>query len=90
MNTKEINQIINDYKPNKGFIDLSIKPESLTKIEYAKVLNTQNILAEAEKNKEYLMKMTPIQWQEAKEISGLYQAIVFKYWGVINGNNKDF
>ena len=84
MNTKEINQIINDYKPNKGFIDLSVKPKTLTKVEYAKVLNTQNILAEQEKNKEYLMKMTPIQYQNWKEVSALYQAIVFKYWGFNN------
>ena len=81
MNNKENNQIIENYKPHEGFIDLSIKPKTLTKVECVKVLNIQNILAEAEKNKEYLMKMTPIQWQEAKEISALYQAIVFKHWG---------
>ena len=83
MNTKTSNQIIDNYKPHQGFYDLSVKPKTLTKVEYAKVLNAQNILAEAEKNKEYLMKMTPIQWQEAKEISALYQAIVYQHWGVI-------
>ena len=84
MNTKEINQIINDYKPNKGFIDLSVKPKKLTKVEYAKVLNTQNILAEQVKNEEYLMKFTPIQYQDWKEISALYQTIVYQYWGFNN------
>ena len=84
MNTKEINQIINDYKPNKGFIDLSVKPKTLTKVEYAKVLNTQNILAEQVKNEEYLMKFTPIQYQDWKEISALYQTIVYQYWGFNN------
>ena len=81
MNIKTVNQIIDNYKPHKGFYDLSERPKTLTKIEYAKVLNTQNILAEAEKNKEYLKKMTPIQYLEAKEISALYQAIVWQYWG---------
>ena len=81
MNSTTVNQIIDNYKPHQGFYDLSEKPKTLNKIEYAKVLNTQNILAEAEKNKEYLMKMTPIQWQEGKEISALYQAIVYQYWG---------
>lgn len=81
MNTKEATQTIENYRPHKGFYDLSVRPKTLTKVEYAKVLKTQNILAEAEKNKEYLMKMTPVQWQEAKEISAMYQAIIFKYWG---------
>ena len=81
MKNKEINRIITNYKPHKGFYDLSAKPKTLTKIKYAKVLNAQNILAEAEKNKEYLMKMTPVQWQEAKEMSADYQEIVFQYWG---------
>ena len=81
MNRKEAYKIIDNYKPHQGFYDLSGKPKTLNKIEYAKVLNTQNILAEAEKNKEYLMKMTPVQWQEAKEMSADYQEIVFQYWG---------
>ena len=81
MNSTTVNQIIDNYKPHQGFYDLSGKPKTLNKIEYAKVLNTQNILAEAEKNKEYLMKMTPIQWQEAKELSALYQAIIYQNWG---------
>jgi len=80
MNNKEINQIIKNYKPHNGWFDLSVKPKTLTKIEYAKILNTQNILAEQTKNKEYLIKMAPIQWQDWKEVSALFQAIVFQYW----------
>ena len=83
MNRKEANRIIKYYIPHKGFYDLSEKPKTLNIVAYAKVLNTQNVLAEAEKNKEYLMKMTPIQWQAAKEMSALYQAIVYQYWGNI-------
>jgi len=81
MNNKTVNQIIDNYKPHKGFYDLSEKPKTLTKIEYAKILNTQNILAEQVKNEEYLMKFTPIQYQDWKEISAIYQAIVYQHWG---------
>jgi len=87
MNNKEANRIIDNYKPHKGFYDLSERPKTLNKIKYAKVLNTQNILAEAEGNKEHLMKMTPIQYQEAKEISAIYLAIVWQYWGYRYNSN---
>jgi len=83
MNNKEINRIIENYKPHQGFYDLTEKPKTLTKVEYAKVLNAQNILAEQVKNEEYLMKFTPIQYEDWKEVSAMYQAIVFRYWGVI-------
>lgn len=82
MNNKTINQIIDNYKPHQGFYDLSEKPKTLTKVEYAKVLNAQNILAEQGNNKEYLKKFEPIQYEDWKEISALYQAIVFQYWGL--------
>lgn len=81
MKGKEADCIINSYEPYEGFYDLSKKPKSLTKIEYAKVLYAQDILAKSEKNKEYLMKMTPIQYQNVKEISAMYQEIVYQYWG---------
>jgi len=87
MNNKTVNQIIKNYKPHKGFYDLSEKPKTLTKIEYAKVLNTQNIIAEQVKNEEYLMKFTPIQYQDWKEISAIYQAIVYQYWGYRYNSN---
>ena len=34
-------EIIENYKPHKGFYDLSEKPKTLTKKEYAKVLCIQ-------------------------------------------------
>ena len=80
MKTKEVNRIIENYRPHEGFYDLTVMPKTLTKTEYAKVLNAQNILAEQEKNKKYLMKFEPIQWQDMKELSADYQAIVLEHW----------
>jgi len=81
MKNKEANQIIENYKPHKGFYDLSKKPNSLTKIEYAKVLKIQEFLAGQETDKKYIMKMFPIQWMEDKELSANYQEIVREHWG---------
>ena len=82
MNNKEANRIIENYKPHSGFHDLSKKPETLTKMEYAKLLRIQNFLAEQEKDKKYIMKMLPLQWMEDKELSANYQAIVREHWDI--------
>ncbi|MCK4446818.1 MAG: hypothetical protein KAW56_07030 [Candidatus Marinimicrobia bacterium] len=81
MNNKEADHIIINYKPYRGFYDLSEKPKSLTKIEYAKVLKIQGFLAERARNIEYLRKFTPIQYEKSKEISANYQEIVREHWG---------
>jgi len=83
MNRKEVNYIINNYKPIKGFYDLSKKPNSLTKMEYAKVLKIQEFLALQEKVKKYVMKMLPVQWMEDKELSANYQQTVREHWGKV-------
>jgi len=80
MNKKEANLIIENYKPHQGFYDLSVKPETLTKMEYAKVLKIQGYLAWQEGNKKYLMDFEPTQWQDMKGLSMDFQAIVSKYW----------
>ena len=82
MNKKEANLIIENYKPHSGFHDLSEKPNSLTKMEYAKVLKIQGYLAWQEGNKKYLMDFEPTQWQDMKGLSMDFQAIVSKYWDV--------
>ena len=82
MNKKEANRIIENYKPHSGFHDLSKKPETLTKMEFAKVLKMQNFLAEQERDKKYIMKMLPLQWMEDKELSANYQSIVRENWDV--------
>jgi len=82
MNKKEANLIIENYKPHQGFYDLSKKPETLTKMEFAKVLKMQNFLAEQERDKKYIMKMLPLQWMEDKELSANYQSIVRENWDV--------
>ncbi len=80
MNNKEIDLIINNYKPHQGFFDLSEEPENLTKEKYAKILNIQNFLIEENKQKKYLMKYNPIQWGETKELAGRLQGIILRYW----------
>ena len=82
MNKKEANLIIENYKPHQGFYDLSVKPETLTKIDFAKVLRIQESLAWRESNKEYLIRWEPVQWQDTKELSADYQGIVAKHWDV--------
>jgi hypothetical protein len=78
------NEIIDNYKPHPGFFDLSVKPKDLTKAKYAKVLNAQNFLAEQGKNIDYLAKFEPTRYEDLKEYSAMYQAIVFKYWEEVN------
>jgi len=80
MNNKQADKIIKNYKPYKGFYDLSEKPKSLTKIEYAKVLRIQEFLVEQEKNKKSASLF--YQWQKIKEISANYQKIVREHWGL--------
>ena len=82
MNKKEADQIIKNYKPHPGFYDLSVRPATLTKIDFAKVLRIQESLAWRESNKEYLIRWEPIQWQEMKELSADYQGIVAENWDV--------
>ena len=82
MNKKEADQIIKNYKPHPGFYDLSERPATLTKVEYIKLLKIQAYLAWQENNKKYLIKWEPIQWQEMKELSADYQAIVAENWDV--------
>ena len=82
MKKLEVKKIIENYKPHSGFHDLSKRPETLTKMEYAKVLKMQNFLAEQERDKKYIMKMLPLQWMEDKELSANYQSIVRENWDV--------
>ena len=82
MNRKKADQIIKDYKPYKGFYDLSEKPKSLTKIQYAKVLEIQNFLVEQAKRKEYLRQFEPIQYEKDKELSARLTIILCQHWGL--------
>lgn len=81
MKTKEVNQMIANYKPHKGFYNLSEKPKILSRIEYAKVLGMQNFLAEQSNIIDYLKKYEPVQYQKDKELSADYQSIIHKHWG---------
>ena len=80
MKIKEVNQIIENYRPHKGFYDLTERPKTLTKVGYAELIKIQEYLSWQEGNKEYLKKFEPIQWQRMRELSANYQAIVLEYW----------
>lgn len=81
MNKKEMILIIKNYKPHKGFFDLSKKPEQLSDYEYAKILKTQNFLAEQNKNIKYLKKFNMVQFTELQNLSAELQNIILGYWG---------
>ena len=83
MNNKEIRKIISEYKPHKGFFDLSSKPKELSNAEYAKILKTQNFLASqnTSENIKYLKKFNPIQYNFLRKISTELQGIILNYWG---------
>lgn len=81
MKEKEINQIIANYKPKNGFFDLSKKPDTLNKDEYAKVLKVQEFLFEQNSNKEYIKKFYPNEWENLKVVSAQLQSIVLEHWG---------
>lgn len=85
MNHQEVNAIIQNYHPHNGFFDLSKKPSTLTKNEYAKLIKLQNFLVEQNQNKDYLIKHDPIQWGKLKELSAEIQAIYFEHWGDVYG-----
>ena len=80
MKIKEVNQTIENYRPRKGWFDLTERPVTLTKVEYAKLIKVQEYLSWQEGNKKYLMKFEPVQWQKMKELSADYQAIVLEHW----------
>ena len=76
-------EIIKNYKPHLGFFDLSEKPSTLSKTEYAKLLNLQNVLAESntKENIQYLKKFNKNQYVMLQELSASVQQIVFEHWG---------
>ena len=83
MNIKEIKKIINEYKPHKGFFDLSLKPKFLNDKEYANILKTQNFLASqnTSENIKYLKEFNKSQYDFLRKISCDLQGVIFEYWG---------
>lgn len=83
MSNKEIRKIISEYKPHKGFFDLSKKPNNLCDEEYAKILKTQGFLASqnTSENIKYLKEFNLIQYDFLRKISAELQGIILSYWG---------
>ena len=83
MKTNKVKETIKNYKPHKGFFDLSEQPSTLCDTEYAKLLNLQNILAESntKENIKYLKEFNKNQFVVLQKLSASVQQIVFKHWG---------
>lgn len=83
MKQKEAEKIIKNYKPHKGFFDLSEQPSTLAKEEYAKILRLQNFLAEqnTKENISYLRRFNQNQFVKLQELSADVQQIVLEHWG---------
>lgn len=81
MKNKEADAIIKNYKPTNGFFDLSKKPDGLSKLEYAKILEAQKELVFQNNHRDYLKKNSTIQWEKLKEFSAVLQQLIFRYWG---------
>jgi len=82
MKSKEINSIIENYKPHPGFFDLSRKPKCLTEKKYAQILFLQNFIAEENKKKDYYLKpYNKHLWDKLSDLAAELQQIIFRYWG---------
>ena len=83
MNNKEIKKLISEYRPHKGFYDLSKKPERLSDEEYAHIIKTQNFIASqnSSDNIAYLKKYNKSQYDFLRQISAELQGIILNYWG---------
>jgi len=78
-----IKEIIKFYKPQKGFMDLSIKPQNLSKKLYLKILRIQMFLMEQNKNLDYFKRpYNKIEFSKLKELSANLQNIIMHYWEI--------
>jgi hypothetical protein len=84
MKKTEIKRVISNYKPHDGFFDLSVKPQTISEEEYAKILDLQNFLAV--ENKKFpdkrVRENNKFTWERLKILSGELQAIIFQHWSL--------
>ena len=88
MNNTQAKKIIDNYKPHKGFFDLSKKPNTVSDMEYAKILDTQNYLA-VENNKmkdKQVREANRRHWESLKVLSAELQGIIFQNWNLCELN----
>lgn len=69
-----------EYKPRKGFFDISDCPKGLSKVKHRKMQETQTLLQRTEDRKEYYLKYDRHSWEVAKEMSAQLQQLIFKYY----------
>jgi lysyl-tRNA synthetase class I len=82
MRAKEVKKTIEEYTPSEGFFNLSKKPSTLTRREYAKILSIQNFLVKQEKQKDYLKEFNSVQYEQTKELAGQLQQAIFEHWDI--------
>lgn len=70
---------IEDYRPYNGFYDL--RDCQLPKKVFITLWKAQEALNYMRNRAKYHKKQHPQQWQKAKELSGDYQHLLFKYTG---------
>lgn len=74
-----------DYRPHKGFFDLSQKPDTLSDKEYQTIIKTQDYLAtENEKMKDKKVRSANMNhWNELKALSAKLQEIILAHWNLL-------
>lgn len=84
MKNAEIKRVISDYRPHTGFFDLSVKPQTLSDQEYAKILDLQNFLAAENKkfSDKQVRENNKFTWEKLKILAGELQAIIFQHWNI--------
>ena len=71
---------MSEYKPRKGFFDLSERPKKLGKRLHKNMQEIQLWLMYVEENKEYCLKHDLNSWATAQECSARLQQLIFKYY----------
>jgi hypothetical protein len=69
-----------EYKPSKGFFDISARPKTLDKRTFEHLQEIQTELSHMQNNAEYYKKHHPQQWEKGKEMSAEIQQVIFRHW----------
>ena len=68
---------IKDYEPYKGFYDL--RERNLPIKIFKKLWKAQDMLYHYSIHADYFKKYHPTMWEKAKELSAIYQQVLFSY-----------
>ena len=72
---------MSNYKPCKGFFDLSVKPKELNEKLYNEILDIQSYIIGENKHLDYYLKpYNNLTFQQLQELMAKLQQIILKYW----------